>query len=112
MLIKQLRRVNMVIEGNGGHQIIPAALTDSQHAIYSADGRLYLVKIAPTSMNSLYTADSGHVVLGGCSDSDPYVIELLLHKLHHMTAYQFLTKVIVALKDETTLDLVKHIQGC
>jgi hypothetical protein len=34
--------------------------------------------------------------------------ELMLHKLHNMTAYQFLTKVLITLQDETAIDLLKQ----
>lgn len=104
MLIRQLRQVNLVVEEQGEHKIVPAALADKDHAMYRADGRLYLVKVAKTSMELVYTSDSSCVMLG-CSDDETNVVELLLHKLHHMTAYHFLTKVILALKEEQKINL-------
>lgn len=75
MLMKRLREIHIVIHVDREFQVIPAYQSD--------DGRVYLVKVCPTNMGSLYTADSGHIALGESSkDAEGLVVELLLHKSH------------------------------
>lgn len=79
-------------------------LTGNLHAMYDENdyGRIVFVKVVPTDEPNVYLSVSGYCSLGYLDESDDpkIIIEKLTNKLHNMTAFEFMTDVIIHVKAE------------
>jgi hypothetical protein len=107
---RMLRPITVVIkyteepDGEVLEEREPGFLIDDLHAIFVETEyyRVVLMRVEPTDDPDVYLDVYGYCTLGVLDDStDPgSVISALTNKLNNMTAYDFLTKVVIHVKEE------------
>ncbi|MGO4268263.1 hypothetical protein AB4Z22_00200 [Paenibacillus sp. TAF58] len=82
----------------------PGYHTGGNNAMYVTEyGALIFVEIEPTEDSSIYVDLSGWTQLGNIKDASgdtETMIGVLTNKLHRMTAYDFLAKVLVHVRED------------